>query len=389
MALLTNTIITKDALAIVAEKSSLLPNITLDQAQNVGSGASPYVQIRKAVQLNGRVDSATWSGETLNEESVALAVSHIYGADFSFTDSELALTVEDFSNRYVKPAVARIVSNCEKAMFKDVVANAGATVIGTKSTALDDLFAANTALEERSAGSDRKYIGTPKLVEGIMKQGRGLFNDASELAKQYKDGMAGSIGGFDVFSSNRMPAGAVGAFTDATVAVGMTEGSDTITIAGITAGQLLKGQAFTVAGCYELNPDTKDSLGTLFVFRCVEDSGSGSVKVQVKTYAGGTDARRNVSAIISASVAVDVLGGSTYILQGVAYDKAAIVAKFVELEKPKNTDIAETMTEENMSIRFARDWDIDSGAWKCRFDAQLGWAVAQPSHVVGILSTAS
>jgi hypothetical protein len=387
MALLSNQIITKEALAIISETSSLLPNITLDSAENLGTSGTNYIGIRKAVQINGRIDSNTFSAETLNEESANLALSRIFGADFSFSDSEMALTVQDFSYRYIKPAIKKIISNCEVAMFKDFLAGAGSTVFGTKATALDDLFQTSTQLELRSAGDERVFIGSPQLMEGIFKQGRGLFNDQSELAKQYKAGMAGTIGGQDVFSSARVPAYSLGAFVDGSVAVGMTEGSATITIAGLTAGGIKKGQAFTIAGCFELNPDTKDSLGTLFTFRASADSTAGVVVVQQKMFASGTDARRNCSAIISATVAVDILGSGSTIYQALSFDKSALIAKCVILDIPKGLDKGEVMTEDGLSVRFARDWDINTATWKCRLDIQVGWVVGTPTGVCGLVAS--
>lgn len=381
-ALLTNSLITKEALSVISEVSALIPNVTVQEVSNNGTGDNPYISLRKPAQLNGRVGSTTWSGEDIKEDSTALALTKVYGADFSFNDSEMALTIDMMRERYIEPAVRKIVSNLERDFYADALAYSGSRVTTTAGTALDSVFKARTALSNRGAlQGNRKYIANPDLMEGIVTQGRGLFQDATEISKQYKEGMAGVIGGFDIFESYRAPVLTVGAAVDGSVAVGMTEGSDVITIAGLAAGAIAKGQPFTIAGCFDVNPETKQSLGTLKVFRAVQASSAGSVKVQDKIYFN--DPRKNVSALINATVAVDYLGTANA-RQGLAFHKSAISFGCVELESPKGTDIAKTMSEDGLSIRFIRDFDVNSGLWKCRFDLQAGWSITRPEHVCGI-----
>lgn len=384
-ALNLNQVFTKDALSVISETSALIPNITLQDVSNQGTGDNPYISLRKPAKFAGRSGSSTWSGEDVKEEKALLSLTKLYGVDFSFTDSELSLSVDMISERYIAPAVRKLVSLVERDFYTTCFNYAGATVDGTGSiagnTVLDKLFSANTKLNERGATGQRTFIGQPAVIEGIMKQSGGRFQDASEIGKQYKDGIAGRIAGFDVMDSYRIAGMSVGTGVDGSFTVTMTEGSTTITVATLAAGAIKAGQPFTIAGVYEVNEEGIQ-LPTLKVFRAVADCPAGSVVVQSPTYASGS--LKNVSQLISGtSVAIDFQGvASAY--QGLGFDKSAIVAGFVNLEAPKNVDKGFSLTEDGVSIRFARDWDIGTGAWKCRLDVQTGIVVARPELVCGV-----
>lgn len=379
-----NQVFTKDALSVISETSALIPNITLQDVSNQGTGDNPYISLRKPAKFAGRTGSTTWNGEEIKEQSAQLALTKIYGVDFSFTDSELSLSVDMISERYITPAVRKLVSLVERDFYATCFNYAGSSVDGIGSvagkTVLDTVFTANTKLNERGASGERKFIGQPAVLENIMKNGRGLFQEATEIGKQYKDGMAGRIGGFDIFDSYRIAGMSVGTGVDGSFTVTMTEGSNVISIATLAAGSIKAGQPFTVAGVYEVNEEGIQ-LPTLKVFRAVADNTLGSVTVQDKIYAAG--ALKNVSALASGSTAIDFQGAANA-YQALAFDRQAIVAGFVNLEAPKNLDKGFALSEDGISIRFARDWDIQTATWKCRLDVQTGIVVARPELVCGV-----
>ena len=369
-ALELNKVYTKETQQVVYESSALLPNITIQNVSNIGSGDNPYINLRLPNKATVRKNSMTFSAQDIKDESIPLILTKTYGADFVVTDSEDSLSIEDKINRFINPGVRKIISEIEQDMYTDTIANAGSFVTGAQATAgLDTMFKARTALDFRGAFDKRTFIADPNGMEGILKQGRGLFQDASEIAKQYTMGIAGRIAGFDIYDSYRIPRALVGTGVDGSFAVTMTEGSATIAIATLAAGAIKKGQPFTIAGCNEVNEEGID-LGTLKVFRAVADSTSGSVTVNGKIYASAP--LKNVSALISTSVAVDFQGTASA-GQFVAFDKSAIIAGFVPLRVPKGEDEAGIITMDGVKIRYVYGFDKSAGTWIYRLDAQLGW----------------
>ena len=384
-----NKVVVANAFSMVYESSALLPSVTIQPVNNLGTGEQ-YVNLKKPVKFNGRVGSKVFSAETIKEQTVLLALIKDYGVDFAFDDAELSLSVEDLSVNYFQPAIKTIVKNIETDFYKTVVAGAGSTTVGTIATALDTLYTAGTALNERGAMGARKFIGTPKVIEGILKQGRPLFNDSTELAKQYKEGTAGRIAGVDIYDSFRMPKMAVGTIADATATITAVEGADALTVTFATGGTLSMGQPFTVAGVNELNEEGVD-LGTLKVFRASADytivaATPIAITVQHKLWWTASDSRKNLSATPVGSKAVD-FQGTAGANQAIEFVKEAIVLGCVQLQSPAGHDSVATYSEDGLSIRFIRTFDEINAVWNCRFDCRVGYVVARPEFITGLILT--
>jgi len=369
-ALELNKIYTKETQQVIMESSALLPNITIQNVTNLGTGDTPYINLRLPNKASVR-RNMTFSAQDIKDESIPLVLTKVYGADFIVSDNEDSLSIEDKVNRFINPGARKIISEMEIDMYGDAIANAGSFVTGVGSTAgLDTVFKAQTALNFRGAFDKRTFIADPTGLENIMKQGRGLFQDASEISKQYTMGMAGRIASFDIYDSYRIPTATIGTGVDGSLAVTMTEGSATIAIATLAVGAIKKGQPFTIAGCFEVNEEGVP-LSNLKVFRAIADSTSGSVTVNDKIFAQAP--LKNVSNLITASVAIDYQG-TAGASQFLAFDKSAIVAGFVPLRVPKGEDEAGIITIDGVKIRYVYGFDKSAGGWIYRMDAVVGWA---------------
>jgi len=373
---------------MVYESSAIVPNVTIQPITNIGTG-DQYIQLKKPVKFKGRVGSKVFSPETIKEQSVSLALVKDYGVDFQLDDAEMALSVEEISKRYIEPASKTIAKNLDADLYKAMLAGAGSTTFGLLATqGLDKLFECGTALRERGSMGERKFIGTPKSVEAIMKAGRVIFNDQTELAKQYKEGEAGRISGFDLYDSYRLPIANIGTLADATMTITATEGTDILVITSTAGGTLKNAQPFTIAGVNELNEEGID-LGVLRVFRSQGDVTLGAgvptnVQIQNKMYWTSTDSRQNLSATPVGSKAVDTLG-TQGAQQGIAFTKEAFVLGCVELMIPKDTDESAVYNEQGMSIRFIRTFDAVNAIWNCRLDLKCGFVVARPEWLNGLI----
>lgn len=382
MALLNSKIIAKDALSTLGEESALIGASTIQPVQNLGTGTS-YMTFRKPAKFIARDGSKTWAGSEIVEDGEELVLSKIYGVDFEISDSDLALTVADFGALYTKPAISEIVTKIEKDFYKIALSKSGKTIDGSVATALDDLF--DVGAEQNIRGvtmSDRSFIGDARILSGLMKQGRGLFQEANEIAKQYKAGVTGQIGGYNVWGTGRIPSYANGSFTSASVAVSGTEGSDLVSIAGATAGMVV-GTAFTIAGVNELNPTTREDLGTLKVFRVVAVNGGDVVQVDTKLYASSTDARKNVSALPTGTKAVTKIA-TTGDKQAIAFPKEGVILGFAKLTTQTPGVESEWVEENGVGIRIMKWFDGDSAKMKVRFDAQCGILVPRSELVVSV-----
>ncbi|HEY6022093.1 MAG TPA: P22 phage major capsid protein family protein, partial [Candidatus Paceibacterota bacterium] len=127
--LLSPTIITREALRILHANLNFIGNINKqydNQFANGGASPSgkigPSLTIRMPNQYTVRTGSVLQVQDTV-ETSQVLTVSTQKGVDTFFTSQDLTLTIDEFSKRYLEPAMAVLATNIENdalSMVKDV-----------------------------------------------------------------------------------------------------------------------------------------------------------------------------------------------------------------------------------------------------------------------------
>ena len=123
--LLTPSIITKEALAILHQKLNFIGTINRqydDQYAQSGAKIGSDLKIRLPNEFTVRT-GATLSSQDVTEQSVTLSVGTQKGVDFTFSSQELSLTIDEFKARYIEPAMAVLAANIESdafSMSKDV-----------------------------------------------------------------------------------------------------------------------------------------------------------------------------------------------------------------------------------------------------------------------------
>src|SRR3990172_9765813 len=101
--LLTPTIITKESLVIL-ENNLVAANRVNRRFENQFVKIGSSLTIRKPNRFVVR-EGAVLQVQDIAEPSVTITINKQRGADFQFTSQDLTLTVEEFSERYLKPAM--------------------------------------------------------------------------------------------------------------------------------------------------------------------------------------------------------------------------------------------------------------------------------------------
>jgi hypothetical protein len=169
--LLSPTIITREALRILHAKLNFIGNVDKQyDNQFANSGASPSGKIGPTLTIRMPNQYTTRSGSTLSvqdttETSQILTVSTQKGVDFNFTSQDLTLTIDEFSKRYLKPAIAVLATNIEAdalSMVKDVY-NAVDDNAATFSTYKDFANGRKTLNQYLAPDMDRVVSCTPGM----------------------------------------------------------------------------------------------------------------------------------------------------------------------------------------------------------------------------------
>jgi hypothetical protein len=138
--------------------------------------------------------------QDVTETTTQLVVATQKGVDVNFSSAELTLSLDDFSERILMPAMARLAAEVEKTVIYALypyVYQFENTTFGTKPV-LSDVLACRAKLQQGLAPTgDRFALVDALAANAIITDGKSLFHAASEIEKQYREGLLGRIAGID------------------------------------------------------------------------------------------------------------------------------------------------------------------------------------------------
>jgi hypothetical protein len=173
---------------------------------------------------------------------------------------------------------------------------------------------------------------------------------------------------------------ATGGTTSAAVT---TEGATTIAITGAGAAATVKaGDVFTVNACFSVNPQTRESTGSLFQFVALADvtlSGAGAGNITVAPIYSATQALATVNTLPANAAGIIFVGtASTAYPQNLIYHKDAITFATADLLLPQGVDMASRQVHNGISLRVVRQYDINNDRMPCRIDVLYGYSTIRP-----------
>lgn len=390
--LLTVDMITKEALRILHQKLTFLSNINKaydDSFANEGAKIGDTLRIRLPNQYVVRT-GATMSAQNTVETQISLTVSTQKGVDLDFTDKDLSLDIEKFSERYIQPAMsvlaAAIESDALTTMTKDVY-----NVVDNDASALSflNLATANSILSDNLAPVDNNRTAllsnTSQAV--IVDALKGLFQDSNQISNQYTEGMMGRTAGLNFFSSSHVSdhqtgtaAKTTGYLTDGAAQIGSTIVVDT----GSTT--FLVGDVITIATVNRVHPETKVDTGVLQQFVITANSGASALSLAISPAVVATGGAQNVSIAVPTNVAIVKVGAGANELMNsdLAFHKDAFTFATADLLVPSDVDFASRQVFEGISMRIVRQFQISDGTWPTRLDVCYGFKTIRAQLAVRI-----
>ncbi len=390
--ILTIDMITRKALEILENNLVLTRNVNRQYDDSFAvEGAKIGSTLR--IRLPDRAlvtDGAALQAQDDNEQFTTLTVASQKHIGVNFTSAELTMQLDDFAERVLKPRISQLASSIDADVanaFK-TIGNSVGTPGTTPSTSLV-LLQAQQKLNENAAVMNPRYATVnPAANAGLVEGMKGLFNPTDTISKQFKNGMMGmGVLGFDEInmsqSIKQFTCGTRDATGGSTSAAVTSEGATTIAITGAGANDTVKaGDVFTVADCYAVNPQTRESTGSLFQFVALSDvtlGASGEGNVTVAAMYSANHALATVNALPGNSKAVVFVGasGSQY-PQNLVYHKDAITFATADLLLPQGVDMAARAVHNGISLRVVRQYDINNDRMPCRIDVLYGFSTIRP-----------
>ena len=391
---LTDGDITREALRILKNSNSILKSVNRqydDRFAKEGAKNGGTLQIRLPNRYTVGTGRSITPQDT-TELTTALTVGTQKHVPVQFFSDELTLSLDDFSDRILKPAMSVLGSNIA-ASVGTAMASAFVNQVGTSGTTPSSFLTfaqAGEMLDWQTAPRDgnRSAIVNPTVMAAIADAQKGLFHSADQIEGGFEDGMIDMMTGFKFKMDQSLPTITNGARSGYTTHGTTVHTSGTATIAVITGtNPMAAGETFTLAGIYEVNPDTKVSTGRLKVFTIATlyAGGAGNITVSENIYTSGP--YQNVSAALPTTTTLTFSGSaSTAYTRNFCFHRDSTVLATADLEMPKGVDMAYRATMDGLSLRFIRDYDVTTDNFMGRFDILYGIKVVRPNwgvHVLG------
>ena len=359
------------------------------------------VTIRKPVKFY-TADGATRVNQDVEEGSTSIVINQRKHVSWAFSTQDLTLTIDEYSERYIKPAMitlAQTVDSYGAALYKNLwnsVGTPGTTPANYAAVAA----ASQRATEMAVPTSDRKAVLNSAAFHTIAATLTTL-NMPQMAMKAWESGEIGNLAGFQTFESINLKNHTTGArggtplvngaSQNVTYAASKTTNTQTLNVDGASnsiTGWAKAGDVFTIAGVYAVNPvpgegtTGKTVMSYLQQFTVTADadsSGAGAVALTISPAIITSGPYQTVSAAPADNAALTFLGtAATAYPQNMCFHKNALALVTCPLELPDGAAWKERATDDGLSVRIVKDYDIDSDSDVIRADILFGWKAIYP-----------
>lgn len=391
--ILTPTAVTRRALMILHQKCNFIGSINRqydDSFAKTGAKIGDTLRIRLPNEYTVRTGQNLSTQDT-TEQYTTLQIATQKGVDITFSSNELTLSLDDFADRILEPAMARLAANIEAdalSMALDVYNNVNN--IGNAMNMRTALLARKVLTDNLvPINADRNLLLNTQDNVDLTDSLKGLFQDSTEIAKQYRDGKVGRTAGFgDIWENTLLPSQATGtaAATTGYLTNGATQTGSTITVdTGTTTFK--KGDIITINGVNRVHPETKVDTGVLQQFVVTADAGTSATSLSISPAIVASGGSQNVTNAAADNSSISKVGSASLIYKpSLAYHKDAFTFATADLVMPSGVDFAAREVYDGISMRVVRQYAIATDTFPCRLDVLYGYRTIRAQLAARILN---
>jgi len=376
--------------------AKLCDSEAIDKVIKTDKGGAPTggkVNVKRPPEFIVR-DGAVANPQPVLQGEVEVAIDKYKGVDVEFTSWEETLDVDSLTkSQTMKSAMSQIASEIDSNLNGEVLEFP--SWVGTPGELIKDpaqFFAAPERLDELAIPmEDRVAILSPP--DGYKMAGHLLANAAQQgsIAKNALEKAEIPILGntkpyigqtvASLTTGTRASTGAAliaGAGQDVEFVDVRKNYQQELNLDGLAAGATVKrGEVFSIAGVYAVNPRTKQVLPFLAQFAVLADAvadGAGAITLTIASPIIVSGAYQNVSAAPADNAAVSFMGApSTTYRQNSAFHKSSLKLVTAKLMRPYSGECEfATDPETGLTIRYWRTSDGTNDTHLHRFDVVFG-----------------
>jgi hypothetical protein len=416
--LLSPTVIAKEALRLL--KNNLVMGNLVYRGYESEIPGSPKnagsLLVRKPVKFKVTATRARATSQ-ITEAYITVSVATQANVAWNFYMSDLTLTIEEYSERYIRPACAALANKVDSdlcALYKDIPNKVHESTGWVDPATFMVLGKAMQKLDEAGVPQDERVVVLNPA--GMWSMANALSNwNFAEIGKDpAQKGKLGQIAGCTVYMDQNIKSHTVGWWaTGSSTGIATTNrlriqssatsgalgGIPTGNVVGVSQNQrisvegmdqstqiaFLQGDTFTIAGIYAVNPMSGESLSSLRRFvvtanAATQTSGCSGNNTFVYFYPDmiHTGPYKTVDTLpaVLAQITIDEMP-STILAQNLAFHKNAFALVMVPLEKPAS-EWSAVETEDGISIRVVKQYNIETDVEAIRLDILYGVKTIYP-----------
>lgn len=392
--ILTISMITREALRVLENNLMFTKQVNRnydDQFGEDGKKIGNTINIRVPARYVGRTGPVI-AVEDQTENYVSLTLNQQRGVDLQFTSADRKLSLDDFSERCLKPMLASVSNHIDYDGLQQAVNVYQA--VGTPGTTPSTLLTylnAGVKLDFAACPRDgmRAIVQDPNSQAQTANNLTTLYNPTEEISKQYESGTMGKAVGFKWSMDQNVVGRTYGSQGGSPVTKsGVSQTGTSLITTGWSnsiTGVLNAGDIFTIAGVHSVNPQTRISTGQLQQFvvtATANSSGSGGTATLTISPSIITSGQyQTVDGPATSSSTITVMGTSAATeVTNIAFHRDAFALASADLQLPKGVNMAARMASKRtgLSIRIVEQWDVVNDLFITRLDVLYGWATIYP-----------
>jgi hypothetical protein len=336
--------------------------------------------------------------QNVTEPSTSLTVSNQRQVAFQFNSADLTLTIEEFSERYLKTAAAALANQLDIDVMTNYVNiwNEVGTP-GVIPASYSAIAAVAQRMDEGAVPQDgRILVLGPAAYWSVDNALISLY--VRSVAEPSLKGYLANIANLEIYEDQNAPSQTVGNYSGTPVVNGANQVGSILVTNGWTASVmnlLLPGDVFVVNGVFAINPQSRQSTGQLqnFVVTApVNSDGSGNASIPIApaiTIAGPPPGNPYQTVTVSpanlAPITVKGAANTTY-PQSLGFVKDTFGLVVVPMEVPDGVDFGASQKYKNISLRIIRVYDVNNDVFPCRIDLLEGTSTFYPELGVRLTS---
>jgi hypothetical protein len=403
-ALISPSIIAKEAL-MQLENNCVMGGLVHRDYEDEFTKVGSTISVRRPVQFTV-TDGAVLTKQDVTEGKFSVAIDKQKHVGWAFNSADLTLTIEEYSDRYIKPACIQLANQIDTdlcALYKNVwnwvAGTSGASGTGTLGSnnlvnSFADFSRGPQRLDEGAVPDERKCVLSPADHWALVASQTALNLDKIG-SDAYRRGSIGRIGGVDTYMDQNVAVHTCGsrtnstpladaAFSTSVLSTTYAASKDTGTMDLATDGwttslTIAEGDVFTISTVKAVNPVSKATQAYLqqFVVRTAVPStaNTSDQSVIISPPIIGTGAYQTVNEIAADADAIVNMGtASTDYIQNLMFHKNAFALVMRPLVMPDGVAFKSKQSKNGFSIRVLKDYSMTDDEEAIRLDVLYGVA---------------